>query len=236
MHRKSDRIICAALCASVLFLSMLLSRGATAVQTIQNRPDEGTVVVIDAGHGGEDGGAVSQSGEYESHINLQFALRVRDLLRLLGQRVILTRAEDISLSTEGATIAARKVSDIRNRVNLVETTQNALLVSIHQNHFPESKYRGAQVFYASGGESRALAERLQSLLTTQVDPKNHRLSKPAENIYLMQHVSCTAVLVECGFLSNPQEEALLRDADYQKRICAAVCIGILQHLEAQNES
>lgn len=232
MRPKNYAALCMALCAATVLLAQLLSRGAQAVQTMRALPDtQESVIVIDAGHGGEDGGAVSPNGLYESHINLQIALRVRDFLHLLGLRTLLVRTQDVSVATEGASIAARKVSDIRNRVRLVESTPNALLVSIHQNHFPESKYRGAQVFYAATDASRALAERLQSLFTTQVDPRNHRQCKPAENIYLMQHVSCTAVLVECGFLSNLQEEALLCDARYQKRLCAAVCVGIFAHLE-----
>ncbi len=233
MRPKNYAALCLTLCAAAVLLAQLLSRGAQAAQAMRALPDgQEPVIVIDAGHGGEDGGAVSPNGIYESHINLQIALRVRDFLHLLGLRTLLVRSEDVSVATQGATIAARKVSDIHNRVRLVEATPNALLVSIHQNHFPESKYRGAQVFYAAAGESRALAERLQSLFTTQVDPRNHRQCKPAENIYLMQHVSCTAVLVECGFLSNLQEEALLCDARYQKRLCAAVCVGIFAHLEA----
>ena len=154
-----------------------------------------------------------------------------------GQRTRMLRTQDISLhDTEAATIAARKASDIRARVRLTEETPKAVLLSIHQNHFPESKYRGAQVFYAAADGSRALAERLQTALGTQLDPDNHRACKKAGEIYLLKHVSCPAVLVECGFLSNPAEEALLRTPEYQKKLAAVLCCGMLQFLEEPYES
>lgn len=192
---------------------------------------------MDAGHGGEDGGTLSCTGVRESGLNLEIALRVNDLFALLGQRTRMLRTQDVSLhDTDAATIAARKASDIRARVRLTEETPKAVLLSIHQNHFPESKYRGAQVFYAAADGSRALAERLQTALGTQLDPDNHRACKKAGEIYLLKHVSCPAVLVECGFLSNPAEEALLRTPEYQKKLAAVLCCGMLEFLEEPYES
>lgn len=200
-------------------------------------PGTGTTVVVDAGHGGEDGGTLSCTGVRESGLNLEIALRVNDLFALLGQRTRMLRIQDVSLhDTDAATIAARKASDIRARVRLTEETPKAVLLSIHQNHFPESKYRGAQVFYAAADGSRALAERLQTALGTQLDPDNHRACKKAGEIYLLKHVSCPAVLVECGFLSNPAEEALLRTPEYQKKLAAVLCCGMLEFLEEPYES
>ena len=195
----------------------------------------GNCIIIDAGHGGEDGGAVSVTGVYESKLNLEIALRINDLLHLLGVQTEMVRTEDVSVYTEGSTIAQKKVSDIRHRVALVEQTPNALLVSVHQNQFSEAKYRGAQVFYAKTDGSQALAEQLQAALAVQVDPNNHRACKQAKDIYLMEHVSCPAVLVECGFLSNSAEEALLRDAAYQKKLAAAVAGTIFSYLEEADE-
>ena len=180
---------------------------------------------------------LSCTGVRESGLNLEIALRVNDLFALLGQRTRMLRTQDVSLhDTEAATIAARKASDIRARVRLTEETPKAVLLSIHQNHFPESKYRGAQVFYAAADGSRALAERLQTALGTQLDPDNHRACKKAGEIYLLKHVSCPAVLVECGFLSNPAEEALLRTPEYQKKLAAVLCCGMLEFLEEPYES
>ena len=192
---------------------------------------------LQSAHGGEDGGTLSCTGVRESGLNLEIALRANDLFALLGQRTRMLRTQDVSLhDTEAATIAARKASDIRARVRLTEETPKAVLLSIHQNHFPESKYRGAQVFYAAADGSRALAERLQAALGTQLDPDNHRSCKKAGEIYLLKHVSCPAVLVECGFLSNPAEEALLRTPEYQKKLAAVLCCGMLEFLEEPYES
>ena len=202
-----------------------------------NWHEQTQVLILDAGHGGEDGGAVAPDGTVEADINLEIALRVNDLFALLGQRTRMLRIQDVSLhDTDAATIAARKASDIRARVRLTEETPKAVLLSIHQNHFPESKYRGAQVFYAAADGSRALAERLQTALGTQLDPDNHRACKKAGEIYLLKHVSCPAVLVECGFLSNPAEEALLRTPEYQKKLAAVLCCGMLEFLEEPYES
>ena len=185
-------------CAVVIMGAMLLSRAGSAVAVLSSEVSTAPIVVIDAGHGGEDGGAISVTGVRESTLNLEISQRLNDLLHFLGIQTKMIRTEDVSVYTEGETIAQKKVSDIHNRVAMVEQTPNAVLVSIHQNQFSESQYRGAQVFYASG--SQELAELLQSELAEQVDPKNHRECKPAKGIYLLEHISCPAVLVECGFL------------------------------------
>ena len=213
----------ALVCAAALLSAMALSHVGSAVAVFSR--ETGTTVVVDAGHGGEDGGTLSCTGVRESGLNLEIALRVNDLFALLGQRTRMLRTQDVSLhDTDAATIAARKASDIRARVRLTEETPKAVLLSIHQNHFPESKYRGAQVFYAAADGSRAL------------DPDNHRACKKAGEIYLLKHVSCPAVLVECGFLSNPAEEALLRTPEYQKKLAAVLCCGMLEFLEEPYES
>ena len=227
-------LICLLLCAAAIVSALGLSKAGSAVYTALTYEPPVTVV-IDAGHGGEDGGAVSVTGVHESQLNLEIALRLNDLLHLLGVRTAMIRTEDVSVYTEGDTIAQKKVSDIRHRVAMVEQTPNALLVSIHQNQFSEAKYRGAQVFYAKTDGSQALAEQLQAQLAAQVDPNNHRACKQAKDIYLMEHISCTAVLVECGFLSNSAEEALLRDAAYQKKLAAAVACTIFSYLEEADE-
>ena len=189
-------------------------------------------VIIDPGHGGEDGGALSPTGVKESTLNLEQSLRLRDLLRFLGLSVVMTRENDVSVhSPEAVTISEKKVSDLRNRVRLVRETQNALLISVHQNMFSDSKYRGAQFFYAASSGSRQLAERLQQIFDTRVDPGNHRKAKECLTAYLMKNVHCTAVLVECGFLSNPEEEQKLQSPDYQKLLTAAIGAGLTEHLE-----
>ena len=190
-------------------------------------------VVIDAGHGGEDGGAVSCTGVGEKQLNLEIALKLRDLLHLLGHRTRMIRTDDRSVYTAGDTIARRKVSDLKERVRMVEETAGALLVSIHQNLFPDARYSGAQVFYGRAGEGQALADTLQTAFRNTVNPGSSREIKQAKGVYLMEQISCTGVLVECGFLSNPQEEALLRSIDYQQRICIIIGTSLANFLDCQ---
>lgn len=179
-------------------------------------------IIIDAGHGGVDGGATSCTGVLESQFNLEISLRLNDLLRLLGYNTVMVRTTDISVYTEGETIAAKKVSDLKQRVALVNETENAVLVSIHQNTFSDSQYSGAQVFYAPKGNSQVLAKELQAALIHTLNPGSNRSEKQANGIYLMEHINCTGILVECGFLSNPEEEAKLRSEEYQKKLCAVI--------------
>lgn len=187
-------------------------------------------IVIDAGHGGIDGGATSCTGRPESFFNLEIALRLQDLLHFLGHETKMIRTEDISVYTKGDTIAQKKASDLKERVRIVKDTENALLLSIHQNIFPEEKYSGAQVFYADTPGSEALAVRLQEAFQKTVNPKSNRKSKPADKIYLMEHIPCTGVLIECGFLSNMREEALLRQPGYQKQLCCVIAATLSQYL------
>ena len=186
------------------------------------------VLVIDPGHGGEDGGAVSVSGAAESGVNLSIALRLDALMGFYGVHTLLTRTEDVSIhdSTAG-TLRANKSSDLRNRAALVNETPNATLLSIHQNASPVSRYHGAQVFYAGGGASLGLAENVQSCLR-RLDRENTRAPQVIPStVYLMNHVLCPAVLVECGFLSNRSEDALLQSPDYQKKLAVAIGAGCL---------
>lgn len=220
-------------CTLAILSALLISRAGTAIAVLSSDTAYSPTVIIDAGHGGEDGGAISVTGVRESTLNLEISLRLNDLLHFLGVRTEMIRTTDVSVYTEGTTIAQKKVSDIHNRVAAVNRTPDALLVSIHQNQFSESQYRGAQVFYAQG--SQELAELLQSELAAQVDPRNHRQCKQAKGIYLLEHISCPAVLIECGFLSNPAEEALLRDAAYQKKLACAIACTLASYLEEAHE-
>lgn len=204
-----------------LFAAIGGSRAITVIA--ENTPVTGRkCVVIDPGHGGEDGGAVSCTGVTESTFNLDIALRLRDLMHLLGMDTVMTRDTDRSIHTDGETIAARKVSDLKERVRLANGIENAILVSIHQNHFPDSRYSGAQVFYKPNNESAELAARLQTAFVQTINYGSNRKSKKADGIYLMEKVQLPAILVECGFLSNYQEEAKLRDDQYQKQVAAVI--------------
>lgn len=205
----------------VLVITAFGSRAVTVMS--QSVPLSGRhIIVIDAGHGGVDGGATSCTGVLESTLNLQIALRLDDLFHLLGYETVMIRTSDISIYTEGETIAAKKVSDLKNRVQIINGTENALLVSIHQNQFSDSRYSGAQVFYGASQDSETLAKKLQKAFTDTVNIGNSRQAKRSSGVYLMEHITCTGVLVECGFLSHVEEEAKLRSSKYQKQICCVI--------------
>lgn len=179
-------------------------------------------VIIDAGHGGLDGGATSCTGAQESKFNLDISLRLNDLMHLLGYRTVMIRTSDISVHTKGDTIAQKKVSDLKERVRIVNDTENAVLLSIHQNTFSDSRYSGAQVFYGREGEGQTLAAAMQEAFCSTINPGSHRKSKKADNVYLLRNIDTTGVLVECGFLSNPEEEAKLRSDAYQREVCCVI--------------
>lgn len=179
-------------------------------------------IVIDAGHGGIDGGATSCTGVLESKLNLDIALRLEALLQLLGVDTIMIRRTDTSVYTDGNTIASQKISDLKERVRIVRETENAVLVSIHQNTFSDARYSGAQVFHCANGASKLFAQQLQSALVSSINVGSNRKCKEANGIYLLQNVDCVGALIECGFLSNPQEEAKLRSEEYQKQFCCVV--------------
>ena len=215
-----------------VFLVAAWAGSRTVTVMAQREPMERDhTIVIDAGHGGEDGGAVSCTGVMEKQINLEIALEMNDLLHLLGHRTRMIRSDDRSVYTAGDTIARRKVSDLKERVRMVDETENAILVSIHQNLFPDARYSGAQVFYSSEGQT--LAESLQASFRQTVNPGSKREIKKASNVYLMDHISCTGILVECGFLSNPEEESLLRTQKYQQKICIVIASTLANFLDCQ---
>lgn len=191
-------------------------------------PDQ--IIIIDAGHGGEDGGAISLSGQSESVINLSISHRLDAVLHFYGVNTLMTRTEEISLHDAGAnSIHEKKVSDIRNRVSMIEAVENASLISIHQNSFPVSKYWGMQVFYTDEEVSMPLAQAIQDNVRLFLDSTNQRKPmKIPKTVYLMNHVSCPAVLVECGFLSNPKEDQLLQQDSYQTKIAITVAAACLQ--------
>ena len=202
--------------------------GSDAVTAISNAQPlkSNHTIIIDAGHGGVDGGATSCTGVLESQLNLEISLRLEDLLHLLGYRTLMIRKENISVYTEGETIAQKKISDLKERVRIVNSTENAVLISIHQNTFSDNRYGGAQVFYANTEQSRELAQILQNSLVTTINSGSNRQCKKATGVYLMNQIENTGILIECGFLSNPTEEALLRSSTYQIKLCCVIASAI----------
>ncbi len=189
-------------------------------------------VIIDAGHGGEDGGAVGIDGTLEKDVNLSISEKIYDLLGLYGINVYMTRSDDVSLHSENAKkINKRKLSDMQNRVKQVTETPNAVLISIHQNYFPEENCRGAQVFFGKNNvQSRPLAESVLISLNKGLNDRYIRdIKKVEDRVYLLKNVNCPAILVECGFLSNAKESELLMSDSYRLKISACIASGYLQY-------
>ncbi len=192
------------------------------------------MIVIDAGHGGEDGGA-EVDGVLEKDINLSIAGKLFEILRLCGCRVTEIRDEDISVyDSDAQTLREKKVSDLKRRAEIANESDNNILVSIHQNKFDNSAYSGAQLFYSSNhDDSRVLAESIRGAITSLLQKDNTRELKPAgSDIYLLDHAEVPAVIVECGFLSNQEERSKLMDDDYQSEMAYAVAMGVLEYINA----
>lgn len=188
-------------------------------------------LIIDAGHGGADGGAVSISGTKESEINLDIGVKLDQIMGFFGVQTIMTRnSETLEYSQKSDTIREKKAEDQQNRLQLINRIKNAVLISIHQNIFPDESPFGAQVLFAPTNGSKEFAEYMQALLINTLNPHNRRsASKVPNNILLMKHCSCTAILIECGFLSNPQEEKLLNTDAYRLKIATAIAAGYLDN-------
>jgi N-acetylmuramoyl-L-alanine amidase len=218
------------LCAAGAAAALTFRSGQPEYRPVSAPPHSGFNVIIDAGHGGPDGGAVSRTGFLESHINLAIALRLEMLYNLYGYAPVMTRRTDISIHDSTAeTIRQKKMSDLRNRVDLVNKTENALLISIHQNTFSNGRYYGAQCFYGKHPDSEALAAVIQNGLIAHIDPDNKRDIKPIPgSVYLFSHINSPSVLIECGFLSNDAEANKLINGTYQTKLAASIFSSYLQ--------
>lgn len=190
-------------------------------------------LIIDAGHGGFDGGAVGSDGVFEKDINLEIALRLEQLARLSGFEVTMIRTDDRAVNDEGLTgISRKKVSDIHNRLAVTEEHPEAIFISIHQNKYTSASIWGAQVFYGTKNDgSEQLARVIQQTLRTELQPDNKREIKPAEkNLYILSHARCPAVLVECGFLSNPDECQKLENETYQQELAFCILTSTIEYI------
>ncbi|MBO5934382.1 MAG: N-acetylmuramoyl-L-alanine amidase [Clostridia bacterium] len=201
---------------------------------VQNAADA-PVIIIDAGHGGADGGAVASDGTQEQHLNLDIALKINSYLSEHGYKTILTRSDDNSIHNTGAdTIRQQKVSDIHNRLKIIESNPDSVFVSVHMNYFTESKYSGTQVFYSPNNtDSEKLAQHIQNSVVTFLQPDNTRQIKQSDSsIYLLYHSSVPSVMVECGFLSNAEETEKLKNDNYRTQMAESICNGIINYLNS----
>ena len=219
--------------ALLLFLVVVAIRVPQAAQyDVMNRRVQKAqyCICIDSGHGGNDPGKIGVAGTKEKEVNLAIALKLKKSLEKQNIRVIMTRTDDRNLADANGT--NEKTSDMKNRVAKMDSEQPDAVISIHQNSYTDSTAKGAQVFYYSESkEGKKLAEVLQKSLIENADPENHRMAKANTSYYILKNTSAPTVIVECGFLSNPEEERLLNTAQYQEKLVDALQKGICEYLE-----
>ena len=228
-------MVCSALLLGVaLGIGNFLFSGEQKAFPAVSKKEKILTVVIDAGHGGRDGGAVAGDGTLEKHLNLSVAKKLKALLESADIRVVMTRETDIELASPDS--PHKKADDLNARLNLAREYENAVFVSIHMNRFPVEKYRGLQVYYSENHEkSLSLAQTVQNVSEETLRNTQDRRVKPAgDSIYLMKHLEIPAVLVECGFLSNPEETALLKSEAYQEKLAMCLYASLLRYF-SENE-
>lgn len=230
------KIVIAIITAFLIILSAMLyltfMANSSAAETSSNQFMRKTIIV-DAGHGGDDGGAIGIDGTVEKDINLDIALKLEKILKFYGFNVIMTRTEDVMTCDDGLdSLRKRKVSDIHNRFDLMRKNPDAVFISVHQNKFEDTSQHGTQVFYSGNNEkSKELAEAIQTSITSAVQPENGRVvNKSGSGIYLLYHAEIPAVLVECGFISNPDEVKKLKDESYRMKLAILIADGLLKYL------
>lgn len=228
MKKKLFVIICSLLSA---LICLEIAQSFDAIITTASA-DENKIIVIDPGHGGEDGGAIGQNGINEKDINLSISLILKALFEDSGYTVVMTREGDYSIGDDSlGTIAARKASDIKDRVNICNSSNAKMVLSIHQNYFSEAKYSGAQMFYGTVDGSEALAESIQTEIRENTQPENNRKIKATtDKIYLLNNSTIPSVIVECGFISNYDESLRLINKDYQRQIAYSIYLGALDYI------
>lgn len=220
---------------AVIFTASSKHLGNTSVFTGSSGKEP--ILVIDAGHGGVDGGAVSLSGLTESTINMDIALKMAAIADLTGIKYVMTRESDqITYPDSAKSIAKKKVYDQQMRAALINKTPNAILLSVHQNIFTHASVNGPQAFYSRNGGSDALAKLIQSGMNEILCPGSRRVAAPiAQNVYLFKSVSCPAALAECGFISNPKESQLLSTDSYKLKISVVLMTAYMQYLSADEQ-
>ncbi|HJI47012.1 MAG TPA: N-acetylmuramoyl-L-alanine amidase [Oscillospiraceae bacterium] len=230
------KIVIAIITAFLIILSAMLyltfMANSSAAETSSN-PFMRKTIIVDAGHGGDDGGAIGIDGTVEKDINLDIALKLEKILKFYGFNVIMTRTEDVMTCDDGLdSLRKRKVSDIHNRFDLMRKNPDAVFISVHQNKFEDTSQHGTQVFYSGNNEkSKVLAEAIQTSITSAVQPENGRVVKKSDSgIYLLYHAEIPAVLVECGFISNPDEVKKLKDESYRMKLAILIADGLLKYL------
>ncbi|MEE1024485.1 MAG: N-acetylmuramoyl-L-alanine amidase [Acutalibacteraceae bacterium] len=226
------RYILSILCLVMFIIIYTVSVNLTVITSSSRVESIAPIVVIDAGHGGVDGGAVASDGTNEKDINLAIAIKLNELMKLNGFSTVMTRTEDISIHEDDAeTIRQKKVSDLKKRLSILDDGDALCMISIHQNIYSSSKYSGTQVFYGKNNVlSKSLAGYIQSEVVVLLQPDNKRVIKQTTNdIYLLYNAQKPCVMVECGFMSNQKELSDLKNDEYQTKMAFAVFAGFLEY-------
>ena len=216
--------------SAMLYLTFMANFSAAEASSM---PITQKTVIVDAGHGGDDGGAIGIDGTVEKDINLDISLKLEKILKFYGFNVIMTRTQDVMTCDDGLdSLRKRKISDIHNRFELMRKNPDAIFISVHQNKFEDSSQHGTQVFYSGNDErSKELAEAIQTSVTLTLQRKNDRVvKKSGSGIYLLYHAKIPAVLVECGFISNSDEVKKLKDESYRMKLAILIADGLLKYL------
>ena len=216
--------------SAMLYLPFMANFSAAEASSM---PITQKTVIVDAGHGGDDGGAIGIDETVEKDINLDIALKLEKILKFYGFNVIMTRTQDVMTCDDGLdSLRKRKISDIHNRFELMRKNPDAIFISVHQNKFEDSSQHGTQVFYSGNDErSKELAEAIQTSVTLTLQRKNDRVvKKSGSGIYLLYHAKIPAVLVECGFISNFDEVQNLKDECYRMKLAILIADGLLKYL------
>jgi len=202
------------------------------IEALNDITDKKTII-IDAGHGGEDCGAIGANGVYEKDLNLTVAMTLGEMLTNEGYAVVYTRTEDKLLYKEEENVhGIRKISDLKNRCKIAAEYEGAILISIHMNSFGDARYSGLHTYYSENGNSSyELAGAIQDAVKVKLQPNNNRVIKAGRGMYVLENVKNTAVLIECGFLSNPDECEKLSQKEYQRELCFSILCGIIEYTE-----
>lgn len=229
LNRKRITIMVLSVFVSV-FVFILATESKNIVPTV-SLPVSGKTIVIDAGHGKPDEGAQSSTGTTEAETNLKIALKLQNLLEQSGTTVILTRSDENAIyDIDAKTLKQKKISDIHNRVKIGNESSADLFVSIHLNKIPQQQYDGWQTFYKEGSEEgKKLAISIQNSLNDAIQKENNRVAKTIDNVFIIKHVEIPITIVECGFLSNPEEEKQLLEDEYQNRLAWGIYNGIIDY-------
>ena len=229
---KSIKAIALVLLLATIFFVTLDLIDKNAISSAASA-ETGRVIIIDAGHGGEDSGAVGINGTLEKDLNLSIAVLIGNELTQRGYTVIYTRTEDKMLYLPEENIKGmRKISDLKNRCKVTMQYEDCILISIHMNSFGSSKYSGLQVYYADGNdESRILATKIQNAVREELQPENKRQVKNGKSLYLLENSNGTPVIIECGFLSNESECEKLSQKEYQKELSFSISCGIIEYIK-----